>query len=151
MPMVGSVFTRIIPSNLLGTRVGNASILRGKLHNFRLVGIDGNLIPPDAFGAGVTPVWMMTLVASQTGADVVHDEHTLHTSALDYTPSKAVARNHAAHAALQPAASVPTPSSTVSITPGAWQPWPPWRQDWSVAGRNSLKLTCALRYLIVIG
>ncbi|PNW70543.1 hypothetical protein CHLRE_17g724276v5 [Chlamydomonas reinhardtii] len=66
--MVGSVFTRIIPSNLLGIRVGNASILRGKLHNFRLVGIDGNLIPPDAFGAGVTPVWMMTLVASQTGS-----------------------------------------------------------------------------------
>ncbi|KXZ46491.1 hypothetical protein GPECTOR_43g928 [Gonium pectorale] len=56
MPMVGSVFTRIIPSNLLGIRVGNASILRGKLHNFRLVGIDGNLIPPDAFGAGVTPI-----------------------------------------------------------------------------------------------
>ncbi|PNW85169.1 hypothetical protein CHLRE_03g174550v5 [Chlamydomonas reinhardtii] len=66
--MVGSVFTRIIPSNLLGTRVGNASILRGKLHNFRLVGMDGNLIPADAFGAGVTPVWMMTLVAYSDSA-----------------------------------------------------------------------------------
>ncbi|EFJ42698.1 hypothetical protein VOLCADRAFT_97121 [Volvox carteri f. nagariensis] len=63
MPTVGSVFTRIIPSNLLGIRVGSASILHGSLHNFRLVGIDGNLIPPDVFGAGITPIWMMTLIA----------------------------------------------------------------------------------------